>query len=282
MAQFAPVVPVHIAKALQAEERDYLKGYHLLLAHDIIDKPKDYQEIYGRVRRSYPDSFIILDNSIIELGKAMEIKDLLQAAAILKPNCIVIPDVMGDGDATRRSAMKFCREYVQNAYTTAKDVPPLMGVLQGYDVDDVLSTLGIFYAMPLVEYIGIPRVLTKMHGSRMPTLLAMQNSPIINNSHLGGGFKGFHLLGFSDNILDDVACCHVPWIQGIDSNTPVRAGMLGIPVDLNDGFEWSKKVGPRGEFWTKEFTGALEAGFTRDTQMSMICKNLDRYRGWVA
>lgn len=282
MARFAPVVPLQIARVLQNQEvNDYLGAYHLVLAHDIIDKPKEYQEVYGEVRtRNGDNSFIILDNSIIELGKAMEIKDLLRATEILRPDCIVIPDVMGEGTATRESAVKFVRQYVQAAYELGDSAnpPSLMGVLQGDDVNDVMETLAMFYALPFIDYIGIPRVLTKMHGSRMPTLMAMQRSPALAGGFDGASdlgyrsFKGFHLLGFSDDILDDVSCARVPWIGGIDSAVPIRAGSKHIEMSLDDP-TWSDRTGPRGDFWEKSLgMGALE----------VTKRNLDKYRSWVA
>lgn len=253
MARFAPVVPTQIARELQSAEKDFLGSYHLLLAHDILDKPQAYQEIYGRVREDYPErSFIIMDNSIIELGKAMNIKDLLAASEHLRADCIVIPDEMGDAEGTRRNAIEFVREYTRAAYMRdddAPEVPALMGVLQGETVEEVMETLLTFYALPLVEYIGIPRVITKQQGSRMPVLMEMQKSAVL------ASFKGLHLLGFSDNILDDVSCARVPFIDGIDSAVPARAGLAGITIDLND-FDWSDNVGPRGDFWEKPYPSA--------------------------
>lgn len=268
MARFAPVVPVQIAEPLQAGQmRDDLGAYHLLLAHDIIDKPKPYQRIYGRVRDNYPEtSFIIMDNSIIELGKAMEIKDLLHASEILVPDCIVIPDIMGDAEATKAKAIEFCRDYTRAAFAKdgdAANVPSLMGVLQGETVAEVLETLLTFYALPMVDYIGIPRVITKQQGSRMPSILAIQKSAARTS------FKGFHMLGFSDNIIDDISCARVPFINGIDSAVLARAGIEKLPLDLND-FEWSNKVGPRGDFWEQKISDA-----TTDT---IIRNNLEQYR----
>lgn len=276
MARFAPVVPTSMALALQGDssaDLDHLGGYHLLLAHDILDKPKEYQRIYNPIRSRWSDSFIILDNSIIELGAPMGIKDLLAASKILKPDCIVIPDVMGRGQETREEATKFVRQYVQAATESGDDVPSLMGVLQGDNVEDVMDTLLTFYTLPLVEYIGIPRILTKMHGSRMPVLLEMTRSPATIRTKLHS-FKGFHLLGFSDDILDDVTCARIPWIQGIDSNVPVRAAAKGIQVSLDDvGPEgWSEKTGPRGDFWEQKLN---------EDQLAQAKVNLELYRGWI-
>lgn len=279
MARLAPVVPISIARTLQVGgSKDHLGGYHLLLAHDILDKPEDYKEVYGKVRAKYPDSFLILDNSIVELGKAMGIKDLIAASKVLEPDCVVVPDVMGDGAATRENAVKFHRQYITTLYEeygeNGPEVPALMGVLQGDNVDDAMETLAVFYALPMIEYIGIPRILVKMHGSRMPTLCAIQRSPaFVKTRRSFGSFQGYHLLGFSDDILDDVACARMPWVQGIDSAVPIRAGLRGIKVDLSNS-EWSELVGPRGDFWQQ----SLPPGGIEDISVRW---NLDKYRGWI-
>lgn len=276
MAKLAPVVPTHIAEALQGEVGknygDALGGYHLLLAHDILAKPAEYQRIYNKVRQDHHDSFIILDNSIIELGKPLPIKDLLEASKILRPDCIVIPDVMGKGDETRESAVQFTREYAQRIFELDDDNPVgLMGVLQGDTIGDVMSTMAVFYALPLIEYVGIPRVLTKMLGSRMPVLCAMQRSPACVASKYRS-FAGYHLLGFSDNIIDDVACARVPWIQGIDSNVPVRAGAKGVTMSIDD-VSCNGRIGPRGDFWNSKMD---------DTALDLARSNLSTYRRWIA
>lgn len=275
MARFAPVVPVHMAASLQngSQQRDYLGEYHLLLAHDVIDKPDQYREIYGKVRTDYVShSFIIMDNSIVELGKAMEIADLLRACQILRPDCLVIPDVMGEGEETRIKARSFVREYCQKALELESkgwEAPPLLGVIQGEDVEDALETYMLYYSLPLVDYISVPRIITKQHGSRMPLLLAMQRQQGTLRS-----FQGLHLLGFSDNILDDVACARMPFVKGIDSAVPIRAGLGNIRMDLND-VEWSKMVGPRGSFWEQP----CDTGW--DMCLPCIQTNLTTYRRWI-
>lgn len=70
-------------------------------------------------------------------------------------------------------------------------------------------------------------------------------------------FQGFHLLGFSDNVLDDIGCARVPWINGIDSAVLARAGLAGLGIDLCD-FDWSNKVGPRGDFWEQTIKDELQ------------------------
>lgn len=247
MARFAPVVPVHMAVMLQETMEDHLGGYHLLLAHDVLDKPTLYKGVYdNKVRGAYEDSFIIMDNSVVELGEAMPLEKLLEACRVIPPDCLVVPDVMGRGRETRELAQKFVREYVQRApeIMGEDNVPPLMGVLQGESVEDCLETLATFYRLPMVSYISVPRVLVKKIGSRAHILTDPGFIRMVKS------FDGLHLLGFSDDILDDIACARMPHVMGIDSAVPVRAGLAGLSIEtaLIDR-TFSQKLGPRGDFW---------------------------------
>jgi hypothetical protein len=274
VARFAPVVPIHIARELQKGPKDYLGRYHLLLAHDILEKPDEYREIYGKVRKAYKDSFIILDNSIVELGTAMGLEDLLEAANIVEPNCIVIPDKMGDGAETREMACVFARKYCQHFQDKQQfsdEMPALLGVLQGSNVDDCMETAAVMYSLPMVEYISVPRIVANQQGSRMPVLLELIHRYTYKLFH------GIHLLGFSDNILDDVCCTRVPIVSGIDSAVPIRAGLATMEIrDAMWAYNWSSELGPRGKFWDTPIEEVLHPA-----NLACIRENIDQYRRWI-
>ncbi len=266
MARFAPVVPLAIARQLQGKypNKDLLGNYHLLLAHDILKHPKEYQQVYGEVRRRYgKDSFIILDNSIVELGKAMSIDDLMAASDILRPDCIVVPDVMGDGSATRLAAERFCREYAKRMVAAGdpNNIPSLLGVIQGDSVADCMDTASLFYVQNLIEYVSVPRIVGQKLGTRMGVLNQLAMSP---------RFAGIHLLGFSDNLLDDVACARHPLVQGIDSAVPIRAGLRGQEITI----EYAVDYGPRGLFWD---TTEVQYNLNHE----QVRANIEAFRRWI-
>lgn len=271
MSRFAPVVPVAIAAALQSNTSGDLFGrYHLVLAHDVL-KPEHrelYRKIFERVRESYPDPFIILDNSVVELGEAMSLSKLCEAADIVRANCIVIPDVIGDGEATRGRALEFAEEY-----NSSKVAYPLMGVIQGRTLSSCMRTLEVYRTIPNLEYLGVPRILTKQHGSRSLFLTAYVRWTVATKKI----HHGIHLLGFSDDILDDVACARLPFVQGIDSSVPIRAGSEGqTMVGALEDPSWSHILGPRGAWWeavTDGDSGLIDWDTTR--------QNLRTYRRWI-
>lgn len=271
MARFAPVVPIQIAEDLQIGPKDYLGRYHLLLAHDVLDKPDAYKRVYSKVKADYSDAFIIMDNSIVELGKAMELDNLVEAARIVQADCIVVPDVMGDGAGTRAGAREFARQYAQFWENEPIEEPyPLMGVLQGSNVEDAMETCAVMYCQPMVEYISVPRIFTQTTGSRMPLLCELMRRDTYKL------FSGIHLLGFSDNILDDISCARMPIVSGIDSAVPIRAGLANMEItDALWATNWSQELGPRGKFWETHMTQISKAKCT------LIRDNIDLYRGWI-
>ena len=71
--------------------------YHLALTHLVLKYP-EYAEFYKKKREQ--GDFVILDNSLIELGKAASLHKVLEAAKIINPSEIVLPDVFKDCEKT--------------------------------------------------------------------------------------------------------------------------------------------------------------------------------------
>src|SRR5690242_2299971 len=99
MAKFAPVCPIKVLSQLTPENSG---DYHLLLAHDVADKAQEYKNWFGRHR----NMTVIMDNSVIELGNAVDLKTIKKACDAVDITTIVLPDVLLDGRATVESCTK--------------------------------------------------------------------------------------------------------------------------------------------------------------------------------
>jgi hypothetical protein len=262
-ARYAPVVPLSVAQWLQGDTKDVdlLGSYHLLLAHDVLEHPAEYKEVYGEVKKRYPGNWIILDNSVVELGSAMPIKELLDAARIIEPKALVIPDVMGDAQGTEDAATEFIRKF-REIYPEGELAAGyrLMGVVQGKFMSEVKNC--IHYLSDLgIRHFGIPRTVTKYLGTRAGAILYALQSPTLGS---------IHLLGFSDDVLDDVACCRIPGVSGIDSAVPIRAGLQRFRLTINDIFDYGK----RGDYWNT-------LGKDIDKSPGMVIDNICAIRRWI-
>jgi len=255
MARFAPVAPPQILKLLGDTSPELLGDYHLFLAHDIVEQEAAYAEI----RKAYwsPEWYIIMDNSLIELGHPVDLDVMRRACEIFPPNVIVLPDYLADFAGTIQASTRAYREW-SNA-----GLGPFLGVIQGRTLDEMKRCAEHLLVLPQVRALGIPRVVTKTIGSRRAiTKYVVERKQQL---HRRGRDIDIHLLGFSDNIRDDIECARIHEVGGIDSAVPIRLGFHHIKFNLD--LDWHP---PRGDYW--KFKGPLP---------EETIHNLDAVRQWL-
>lgn len=229
--RFAPVAPLAVHKAMAG--RGVLGSYHLLLAHQVLADPRAHEQFY---RFSYPiltrgsgpkrngKPYIIMDNSLIELGAPLPMKDVLRAGNIVGANAIVLPDVLGHRTKTLDLAAD-AFEDLQNhrridGYARRVKV---VGVAQGQTHNDIFSCARDMVQLLKVDIVSVPRHVTAKLGSRIEITRTV--------AKLG---KPIHLLGFSENLFDDFwTLSTIPRVMGIDSAVPIWLGLQGftLPVE---------------------------------------------------
>jgi hypothetical protein len=246
MSSFAPVCPPQVYKKLKAA--GLLGNYHLLLAHSVANKPTEYIEVFGDGREHY----IIMDNSLIELGQPVSSQVMLKACTMVRPSVIVLPDHMKNANATikdtRESAIRWA-DY---------GLGPFMAVPQGESFAEIMMCAESHAKTPGVVALGIGRFTADMLGSRLQVAKAINRE---------WPHMMIHLLGFSENLADDISCAQLPFVMGIDSAVPVRFGLKGIKLDMHT---YPEVNCPRGDYWE------TEAELT-----DVVRLNLNLVRRWV-
>lgn len=249
MALFAPVCPTPILEALHS--RGTLPPYHLLLAHDIVE----HSDIYYRLFHRRPAGMtIILDNSVIELGSAVDIKMIVEAAKIVQPNTTVLPDVLLNSNQTIDSCTAAIHGW-SAAFRRAGLTPAFMYVPQGRAFHSWTLCAEALADEPSINFWGIPRniVQTPMMSRYAHISIARALNPK----------RYIHLLGFSNNLIDDIVCAHLPDVFGIDSAVPIRAVSQQIPMKIGA----FNNMPPRGDWWTTAtFHPDMEVNLTRAQQ----------------
>lgn len=219
-AQFAPVAGLQVAEWL--EENDLYGNYHLLLAHDILRDPVGWGTLFEHKRQQATGPLtVIVDNSIIELGKPLPPADLVHAVTVVGADYLILPDKIDDTIETiKRSA-----EGLQ-----LKDkLPPgcsFLGVVQGSTFRSCLDCAEALTLMEGVEALAVPRGLPELFRSRYE--LTKEVSRIAEKNC--GQYLPIHLLGFSQYLEDDLATARLGssyGVMGIDSAVPVREGLQG-------------------------------------------------------
>lgn len=229
-AHFAPVAPIHMLRYF--ERNGYLGHYHLLLAHDVAD-PVNEHAFWQMFHSRHPDMFIILDNSLIELGYPVTLDVILKACQIVRPNIVVLPDVLKGKDETIAMHRKAIEEWQKIG------IDSFMAVIQGRTDEELYDFVQEFRNEPSIKMWSVPRVVGQTMGTRrMATQMVHTLSP----------HKPIHLLGFSDNVNDDLICARMPGVAGIDSAVPIRAGLCGRLAYFED-------MPPRGDYWTRDPLG---------------------------
>lgn len=260
MARFAPVAPIQILEEMG--KNNVLDNYHLLLTHHVLEYPERFRNLFGSGK--YQNT-IIMDNSVVELGDAVSDDKVYEAAEIVRglngssiTNWVypVLIDVMADGPATRQASAASWSWWRENH----PDYSP-MAVLQGNDWKSFTETADFFLLNPDfkgLENVGIPRILVDHLGTRQ---LAIQYVDAIKPD------VNVHLLGFSNDVTDDVICCQHPSVAGIDSAVPVRYA-YSVP---GGRYTPSSAIPPRPDDW-----------FERGEYDKTVADNVLAVRQWVA
>lgn len=126
----------------------------MLLTHLVERYP-----LYVEEALKHPNTYKILDNSLIELGGALSMERLVQAAFKVNANEIILPDVFMDGEATIKSTIEsinWLKEH--NLLGRFK----LMVVCHGTTKETFKKCFDTLEAMPEVDVIGIPKVMASM------------------------------------------------------------------------------------------------------------------------
>ena len=179
--------------------------YAMLLAH-----LKDY---YPKERRR--NCYVIMDNSLIELGGAVNIETVYKAAKQCEVDEFILPDVFRDADATIREVTKsigwlYHEEHIHEMR--------LMAVCQGSNLGDFIKCFRTLERIPEIHCIGIPKVAaTLIPGGRPALEYLWQGSP-----------KAIHLLGCWDSLIEFTRYKNPAFIRSCDTCIPALLSSRGL------------------------------------------------------
>lgn len=250
MSRFAPVAPIQLMEELLNAGAHHLGNYHLLLAHDVVGKHEPhYEAVFGELRRRLSHT-IIMDNSVVELGEAVELSMIIEAAHIVKAHVLCIPDGYGSGGRTTALLNKHANK-LSDLHMDIMFIP------QGPGLDEFVKCMESSLVFPFITWWGIPRIAVDWIGTR---------TSLIELAKILAPNRQIHMLGFSNDVIDDFRCLRrFPDVQGIDSAVPLRAGQKSDLFRLSNS-----DYGKRGDFW--ENPGKLT---------SITKENLRNVRSWA-
>ncbi len=224
---------------------DQLGMYHLVIAPEVgkdIEAWVDFYKYYSERQHLSQGQWIIsrptvvLDNGAFE-GELWTPKAIDMIAFLLAEFADVIvclPDALGMGNETAKLSRHAIQEYL--ALHSERIPYKFAYITQGHSMESVLESAYDFVSFyPAVDYLMVPRLLVKALGSRQEVVSALIDS--YN--------KPIHLLGFSDDIEDDLSTLVNYRCVGIDSAEPIWVGdITSGDYDLRGGrpkdyFQWT-------------------------------------------
>ena len=235
-----PKISHEVPRCLLLASQEF-NDYDYCLPH-LLDKDEEYKQYFIDAKKS--GRYIIMDNSLHELGEAYNHKRLLYWVGELKPNEFIVPDVWMKCHETAAQA-KFWKQYKYPKGTQ------ITAVIQGKDKNDaylcanLLHNLG--YEKLCVSYGAtwynefFPHENLDM-GKALGRVRFVQG--LLNLDHLK--HIKFHLLGCS--IPQEFGWYdNHPQIESIDTSNPVMAALEGISYSTN-GLNYKPKANMNDHF----------------------------------
>ena len=219
-------------------EMEQKQTMHMFLTH-LVESSSEYRKAALEA-----PGYKILDNSLIELGGAVDLKRVLEAAEVIHADEIILPDVFQKGPETLEAVAEAVR-YLKCLYPAG--IPyKVMAVAQGRDEKEWYACYRELMDMPGVDVVGIPKILAKMHPCGRPHFVKELCDLRAKPHHLLGLWYSFsEFSAYSQEVLYKIrSCdtCHLSYLAKHGLNImDVRPD--GFTVDLvNDKVDYSKIV----------------------------------------
>lgn len=238
-------------------EQTALTSYQLMLPQ-LVEQSPTYRYTYLKHCQD-PDQLVIMDNGAAEGEQLPDIK-LIRMANAFKPNELVVPDVLGDGEATFDRIAEFLRVLIDHSL----DPSIKLGIVAAGKTppESLLTVDRVFTYFTEVEIstIYIPRILVteKNPGARMEVAKQL---PKVTLNHVD-----IHFLGSSHFWIHEASFIadNFPGVRGIDTSAPFNYTIAEQQIDGG-----AQVTRPEDYF---ELACENE---------ELLDYNVKRYKGWV-
>lgn len=206
-----------------------MTDYDYCLVH-LMDELPEYRDLFLKARDEGQE--IILDNSIFELGEAYNADQYYEWVKVLQPKYFIIPDSLNDSAVTLQR--------MEHWFDTRAPVPGCgaMAVVQGSSMEELVDCYAKIAYDPRVAKIGISFDSICYYDSNSPLSREAQFMKGRSNfiqylieNKLANTEKPHHLLGCS--LPQEMFFYrNVPWIESVDTSSPVVNGLLHIKYTI--------------------------------------------------
>jgi hypothetical protein len=201
-----------------------INDYEYCLPH-LLDQNETYRKHFEDAKES--GSYIIMDNSLHELGKAYDTDRLLHWINHLEPNEFIVPDVWQNQTATLVNAKSWINNYELPENTTKVAVVQAQSYHEAVECYNILQMQGYkkiafsYGADWYCDEFPHPNPLVGKMMGRIMTISKMYKSNIISKS------DRVHLLGCA--LPQEFSYyADFPFIESIDTSNPIIHGLEGV------------------------------------------------------
>jgi len=206
------------------EKSREFNSYDYMLPH-LMDENEEYRNFFYKSKEM--GRYIVMDNSLHELGEAYNTERLLHWVNEIKPNEFIIPDVWEDKDASVRNAkqwskIKLPKEVLKVAVVQAKDLHEATLCTLSYKdlgYKKIAYSYGASYYNDLCPHPNTD--LGKAIGRFMAISTLYKNKTLTD-------FDRVHLLGTASPIEFGMYS-NFKFIESIDTSNPIMAAIGEMP-----------------------------------------------------
>jgi hypothetical protein len=261
-AQYAPVGPLAVYEEL--ERHGALGDYHLLVADEVLRNPKGWHRFYDGLWRQGRSPYVIVDNGLVEIGRPLSLSDLLTAARIVSADCLVLPDMQRDTQASFEMTVDAYREVKRRGVSGGIKAYDTMCVAQGVTEREVHSVAMRLWVATNAPAIAVPRVVGEDLGGRSNiTRAILGDLPTTTR---------VHLLGASRDLVDDIETLQFKGMMGIDTAMPIWLNWIALQSPEHCFDPRIYKATRPHDYWS----------WKGDKVTQCSIRNVFNFRHWVA
>jgi hypothetical protein len=197
-------------------EHTLLTDVQMVLAPQYLDSD-EYRYQVDRLHLNGP-SYIILDNGACE-GQMLAVDTLANVAGMLRPQELVLPDVLGDMEQTIELVKSWPRHALPSHIR-------LMAVLQGQTWEEFSKCLLAYAEIPYIYSLGIPR---HMSSTLDDPMARVNTANFIFRTY--GRRWPLHALGANTAYPTEASFLHHAKFRSIDTSLPYTFAFANRMVD---------------------------------------------------
>lgn len=236
--KLANIVPIPLLKRYGR-----LTKYHLVLSY-LVKKSKEYADFYKNC--SDKGDYIMIDTSVIELGKPLTIQEQLPIAERVGASEVMCADYPMDKDRTLEAT-------ANDLSKIPKDFPyKIFAVPQGKNFAELVECYKEIIKFERINTIGFSftmSVLWKNPVDRYAFTEYLVKSELLDKS------KEYHLLGMGFNASEIYLQSKFKWIRGVDSRSAIIQGLEGKTMS-------EPRTSRTFDFYSKEDNPAILSNIT--------------------